>query len=126
MSTILLRYIALFFLLTSIGLAILSIYRGEMIANYQAEALKAKTVEVKVILDSVAIADKISKDLDIQQTVITIEKEKSTHEIKEIIKDPIYLNTCFDDAGMQQLSKAVLAPYASEHTEPVQDTGNAK
>ena len=119
MNTIILRYVALFLLLTTVGLAILAIYRGEVISNYQAEALKNKTVEVKVVIDSVALADKISKSLDVKHTVLTVNKENTIHEIKEIVKDPVYLNVCIDNAGMQQLNKAILTPFAIEHDEPV-------
>lgn len=126
MTTLLIKYVALFFFLTTIGMTGLSAYRGQVISNMQTEMIAAKKQEVKVIINSTELADKISKDLDVKQTVLTVEKEKVIREVEKIVNDPVYLNVCFEPSGLSALREAIHTPTASQHGEQVPNTDDAK
>lgn len=114
MSLLITRYLAGFFFLVSLGLAALAIYRGEVISGLQRELIAKQDKQINLVIDSNAIANKISKDFQIKVNVLDAQKEVTTHEVERIVKEPVYLNTCFDASGLSVLHQAISAPVTSE------------
>lgn len=119
MTALLLRYVAGFFFLTTIALAGFAIYRGEVISGLQSQLIENKSQQIKVIIDSTEMADKIGQQVQNGINSIQVSKEKTTHEVERIIKEPIYLNTCFDSSGLSVLNQAISTPVANEPSESV-------
>ena len=110
----LLPYVAGFFFLTSVGLGVVTIYRGEVISNLQTKMIEDQGKQLKVVIDSTELAKAVGDQVQINLDTIQVDREKTTHEVKEIIKEPIYLNNCFDAAGLSKLHETILAPIAVE------------
>ena len=108
---VVLPYIAGLFFLTTLGLGGLSVYRGEVISNLQSKLIEDQSKELKVVIDSTELAKSVGDKVQINLDSIQVQKEKTTHEVKEIIKEPIYLNVCFNDAGLSKLHETILAPF---------------
>lgn len=126
MTTLLLRYVAGFFFITTIALAGFAIYRGEVISGLRAELITKKDQQINVIIDTTEMANRIGKQVQDDLNSIQVSKEKTTHEVERIIKEPIYINTCFDNAGLSVINQAVLAPIANEPSEPVSGSKDVK
>lgn len=102
------------FFLTTLGLGGLSVYRGEVINTLQGKLIENQSKQLKVVIDSTELAKAVGDQVQVKLDTIQIEKEIITHEVKEIVKEPIYLNTCFDDAGLSKLTEAIRSPITIE------------
>lgn len=107
-------YIAGFFFLTTIAMTGFAIYRGEVNNALQEKLIDNQGKQIKVVIQATEFADLKGKEV---QTVINnneIQKEVTIREVDRIVKEPIYLTTCFDSSGMSELTKAISTPIASE------------
>ena len=120
MTLLILRYVAAFFFLTTLATSGLAVYRGEVISKLQSEKIGNQQQEIKVIIDTTELASKVGNEVQTKLNSIETSREKTVHEVERIIKEPIYLSTCFTPAGMSQLHEAISAPVASESEQSVQ------
>ena len=124
LTSMIYKYLSIFLLVMVIALASLSVYRGEVIRDLQADLLVNRDSQIKVIIDTTEMANKISHEVQNNMNTMETVKEKHTHEVERIIKEPIYLSTCFDTAGLSILTESILAPYAGEHKQPMPGTAS--
>lgn len=116
MSILLLRYAAGFFLLTTIAMTGFAIYRGEVISSLQSKLIDKQEQQVKVIIDTTEMANTIGNQVQAKLNQNEIQKEVTVREVERIVKEPMYLNVCFDTAGMSELSKAISTSITNEPT----------
>lgn len=91
-----------------------AIYRGEVNNQLQEKLIDNQGKQIKVVIQASELVDAKGKEV---QTVINnneIQKEVTIREVDRIVKEPIYLSTCFDDDGLSELTKAISTPITSE------------
>lgn len=117
-----------FFVVIAILLAVLSMFRGQIIENLRTELLNAKTADVRVTLEQQEVAYTFSMDYEKLASALGKEKVYVDREVDKIILLPSYDNVCFDDAGMYQLTKAIKNPagIASEPVDAVSSSEGTK
>lgn len=120
MTIALLRYIAGFFMLTTLAMTGFAIYRGEVINTLQSQLISKQDKQIKVVIDTAELADKLSQKTEATINNIETKKEVTIREVERIIKDPVYVNVCFDAAGMSALHQAIHAPITSEYDTALQ------
>lgn len=116
-------YGLLFFMLTTAAMTGFAIYRGEVISNLQLQLIQKDTTNVQLTLDVQGIADSVAVHLQKDMAEIKESRIEVTREIEKVIKDPVYINTCFDDSGMRLIEQAAAkgnaAKYALGDEQPV-------
>ena len=100
-------YLAPFFLLTTIVFFAMCVWRGEVILGLQAEAIKDKDKEIKVVIEQHDSENKISLEYEQQKTNKQQEKIYVDRTVEKIITVPSYSNLCFDTDGMQSLNSYI-------------------
>lgn len=100
-------YLAPFFLLTTVVFMIMCVWRGEIILGLQADLIKDKKQEVKVVIEQQEIATKISLDYEQGKNTRQQEKVYVDREVEKIIAVPSYSNLCFDDVGMYSINNYI-------------------
>lgn len=100
-------YLAPFFLLTTIVFFSMCVWRGEIILGLQAELIKDKNQEVKVIIEQVKAANEIGQQYEQRKAEREELKVEVTHEIEKIVSVPLYSNLCFDYDGLHLLNSQI-------------------
>lgn len=100
-------YLAPFFLLTTIVFFSMCVWRGEIILGLQAELIKDKNQEVKVIIEQVKAANEIGQQYEQHKAEREELKVEVTHEIEKIVSVPLYSNLCFDYDGLHLLNSQI-------------------
>lgn len=100
-------YLAPFFLLTTIVFFSMCVWRGEIILGLQAELIKDKNQEVKVIIEQVKAANEIGQQYEQRKADREELKVEVTHEIEKIVSVPLYSNLCFDYDGLHLLNSQI-------------------
>lgn len=100
-------YLAPFFLLTTIVFFSMCVWRGEIILGLQAELIKDKNQEVKVIIEQVKAANAIGQQYEQRKADREELKVEVTHEIEKIVSVPLYSNLCFDYDGLHLLNSQI-------------------
>lgn len=109
-------FLAPLFLITTIAFIIMSVYRGEVILGLQAELLKQKNQDVKVVIEQIKEVNAVGEEAAAEQRVQEIIKHERTIEIEKIVKVPVYSNECISDAGLQFYNKTYVPSDASTPT----------
>ncbi|AGY48122.1 Rz-like spanin [Acinetobacter phage Presley] len=109
-------YLAGFFLITSLAFSGLAIYRGEVISSLQSDLIAKKDQEIKVVIERNDIANDVSKKHEQGKTERETRNEITIKQVETIVKEPIYLNTCFDDSGLSVLNGNITSTNAREHS----------
>ena len=102
-------YLAPLFLLTTIVFFSMCVWRGEVILGLQAEAIKDKDKEIKVVIEQHDSEHKISLEYEQQKTNKQQEKIYVDRTVEKIITVPSYSSVCFDDAWLFQLNSQIAA-----------------
>lgn len=105
--------LAAFFLLTSIVFFAMCLWRGEIILGLQADALKSKDQEIKVVIEQHESANKISQDYEERKADKEQEKVYVDREVEKIVYLPSYSNVCFDSLGLSQLNGRIASLNSS-------------
>lgn len=100
-------YLAAFFLMTSIVFFTICLWRGEIILGLQADALKGKNQEIKVVVEQHESANKISQNYEESKADKEQEKVYVDREVEKIVYMPSYSNVCLDDIGLSQLNSRI-------------------
>lgn len=114
-------YLAGFFLITSLAFFGLSVYRGEVISNLQSDLITKKDQEIKVVIERNDIANDVSTKFEQGKTERETRNEITVKKIETVVKEPIYLNTCFDDNGVSVINEYVTATNASKYSGAVSE-----
>ena len=86
--------------------------------HWEAKAQKAKsdcydkiqeleTKRIKDLQDKQNEINKVSADYEAEKSKQKVRVETVTRELQTIIERPVYLNSCFDDSGLQQLNSLI-------------------
>ena len=113
-------YLAGFLAITTIAFLILSVYRGEIFSNLQREILINKDQEIKVIIERNDLVADIATNYEEGRVEREQIKEYTIKQVETIVKEPIYLSTCFDANGVSVLNGYIHATNASEHSATMQ------
>lgn len=100
---------AAFLLLTTIVFFAMCLWRGEIILGLQADALKNKDQEIKVVIEQHDGANKISHEYEILKADKLQDKVYVDREVEKIVLMPSYGNECFDNDGLLSLNRAITA-----------------
>lgn len=101
--------LAAFFLFTTVVFFAMCLWRGEIILGLQADALKSKDQEIKLVIEQHEGANKISHEYEVRKADKEQEKVYVDREVEKIVYLPSYNNVCFDDAGLQQINSRIAA-----------------
>lgn len=115
-------YLAGFLFITTIAFVILSVYRGEVISNLQRELLVQKDQEIKVIIERNDMVNDVANKFEEGRANREQVKELTIKQVETIVKEPIYLNTCFDANGVSILNGYITATPTTKYSEAVQGT----
>lgn len=107
-------YLAGFFLITSLAFCGLSVYRGEVISSLQSDLIANKDQEIKVVIERHDLANQVATEYEKGRTEREVKNEVTVKQIETIVKEPIYLNTCFDDSGVSVLNGYINSTNARE------------
>ena len=100
---------AAFLLLTTIVFFAMCLWRGEIILGLQADALKNKDQEIKVVIEQHEGANKISHEYEIFKADKLQDKVYVDREVEKIVLMPSYGNECFNNDGLLSLNSAITA-----------------
>lgn len=114
--------LAAFFMFTSVVFFLICLYRGEVILGLQAEHIKNKNQEVKVIIEQQDLANKISQQYEELKADRIQEKIYVDREIEKIVTVPIYSTVCFDTDGLQSVNSAITSANASTQSKATMPT----
>ena len=101
--------LAAFLLLTTIVFFAMCLWRGEIILGLQADALKNKDQEIKVVIEQHEGANKISHEYEIFKADKLQDKVYVDREVEKIVLMPSYGNECFNNDGLLSLNSAITA-----------------
>jgi len=101
------QFLAPLFLLTTIAFAVLTVYRGEIILGLQAELVKDKDKEFKVVVDITKDLNEVAKLYEQDRTKIEIHKQENTHVIEKIVSEPVFSTVCFSSDGLQHYNQII-------------------
>ena len=104
--------LAAFFLFTTVVFFAMCLWRGEIILGLQADALKSKDQEIKLVIEQHEGANKISHEYEVRKADKEQEKVYVDREVEKIVLMPSYGNECFDPIGLQSLNSQI-ASYNS-------------
>lgn len=96
-----------FFLLTSLVFGAIAIYRGEIILGLQAQLIKNKTQEVKVIIEQQQASNVISKEYEERKAQREQDRIMNNVQVEKIISESGNSSVCFDDAWLFQLNNQI-------------------
>lgn len=113
-------YLAGFLAITTIAFLILAVYRGEVISDLQRDLLVQKDQEIKVIIERNDLVTSEATKYEQGRTEREQIKEFTIKQVETIVKEPIYLNTCFSSDGVSVLNGYIHATNASEYSGTVQ------
>lgn len=99
--------LATFLLLTTIVFFSMCLWRGEIILGLQADALKNKDQEIKVVIEQHEGANKISHEYEIFKADKLQDKVYVDREVEKIVLMPSYGNECFNNDGLLSLNRAI-------------------
>lgn len=105
--------LAAFLLLTTSVFFAMCLWRGEIILGLQADALKNKDQEIKVVIEQHEGANKISHEYEIFKADKLQDKVYVDREVEKIVLMPSYGNECFDNDGLLSLNRAITALNSS-------------
>lgn len=113
-------YLAPLFLVTTIGFMASSVYRGEVILGLQAEIIKDRSQEVKVVIEKVEAVNKVGEGYASTQTNIVTDQKETIREVSKIIKVPVFTNICISDDGVLKYNETIskYTPQANPTSEP--------
>ena len=109
-------YLAPFFLFIIVVLAAVCVWRGEVILGLQAELIKDKKQEVKVVIEQQENANKISLAYEQDKVGRQQEKVYVDREVEKIVTVPSYSNLCFDVSGMRVLNNYITSLNSSRES----------
>lgn len=95
------------FVLTTIVFLGMCVYRGEIILGLQAELIKDKNQEVKVIIEQHERATQISAAYEDRKAAREQDKVNATHSIEKVISDSGNESICFDNAWLYALNSQI-------------------
>ena len=98
-----------FFLLTSVVFSAIAVYRGEIILGLQAQLIKNKTQEVKVIIEQQQASNVISKEYEERKALREQNRVMNNVQIEKVISESGNSSVCFDDAWLFQLNNQIAA-----------------
>lgn len=120
-------YLTPFFLLTTVVMFCMCIWRGEIILGLQSDALKNKDQDIKVVIEQHEGANKISHEFEILKANKIQEKVYVDREVEKIVLMPSYGNECFDYDGLQSLNSTIAALNGSgKSTDALYENTGAK
>ena len=96
-----------FFLLTSLVFGAIAVYRGEIILGLQAQLIKNKTQEVKVIIEQQQASNVIGKEYEERKAQREQNRIVNNVQIEKVISESDNSSVCFDDAWLFQLNSQV-------------------
>ena len=96
-----------FFLLTSLVFGAISVYRGEIILGLQAQLIKNKTQEVKVIIEQQQASSVISKEYEERKAQREQSRIVNNVQVEKVISESDNSSVCFDDAWLFQLNNQI-------------------
>ena len=105
---------AVFLLLSWLGLGVQTWRASHWQTKYQkadaecnAKILKLKEDQLVKLQDKQNEINKVSSDYEAEKSKQRVQVETVTREVQKIVERPVYLNSCFDDDGMQQLNSLI-------------------
>lgn len=72
-----------------------------------AKILKLKEDQLTELQKKQNEINKVSADYETEKSKQRVQVETVTREVQKIVERPVYLNSCFDDDGMQQLNSLI-------------------
>lgn len=99
--------IAPFFLLTSIVLFLMCVWRGEIILGLQSKLSERNDQKVTVVVEQQKASLEISHKYEERKADRTEEKEENEVIVEKIVSVPTYSSECFDSAGLQHIAKTI-------------------
>lgn len=115
-------YLAGFLLITTLAFVVLSVYRGEVISDLQRDLLVQKDQEIKVVIERNDMVNEVANQYEEGRIDRENTKEITLKQVETIVKEPIYLNTCFDPNGVSVLNGYITATPSTKYSEAVQGT----
>lgn len=105
---------AVFLLLALIGFGVQTWRAGHWKEKAQAaesdcnaKILKLKEDQLTELQKKQNEINKVSADYEAEKSKQRVQVETVTREVQKIVERPVYLNSCFDDDGMQQLNSLI-------------------
>lgn len=83
------------------------LWRGEIILGLQADALKNKDQDIKVIIEQHEGATKVSQEYEVRKADREQEKIYVDRVIEKIVSVPSYSTECFDHSGLLSLNNYI-------------------
>lgn len=96
-----------FFIITTCVFGAIAVYRGEIILGLQAQLIKDKTQEVKVIIEQQQASNDISKQYEQRKADREQDRIKANVQIEKVIRESDNSSVCFDDAWLYQLNNQI-------------------
>lgn len=76
-------------------------------SDCNAKILKLKEDQLTELQNKQNEINKVSADYEAEKSKQRVQVETVTREVQKIIERPVYLNSCFDDSGLQQLNSLI-------------------
>lgn len=103
-------FLAPLFLLTTLVFAVLTVYRGEIILGLQAELLKDKGKEIKIVIEQVQKLNEVSKEYEETKQTNNTAKQEKLREVEKINDQSEHSSVCITTDGLQLYNSIVSNP----------------